>query len=168
MLTEKTIELVVNYKNYNYPTAHVHKFTDTLGNEYTSLDLWHEQGLAQKAEWYFLEEKLYFSEDESSYLEKKLLTNSSSEPFEITSQFIKFVIDKPFYWEQSDSLIHDIGHQYLIKKRNTEEFSPEFQSVITDWFEHEEGKIAFYEQYFNEQKFSTILPIYVQRLRNIL
>lgn len=168
MLTDKTIKLVVNYENYNYPKAHVHKFTDKLGNEYTSLDLWHEQGLAQKSEWYFLEEKLHFSKDESYSLEEKLLKNSSSEPYEITSQFIKFVIDKPFYCERSDSLIHNIGHQYLIEKKNIAEFSPEFQSVITDWFESEEGKIAFYEQYFNEQKFSTILPIYVQRLRNIL
>lgn len=168
MITEKTIEIIVNHKNYNQPNFHVHKFTDNLGKEYTSLDLWYEQGLQHKSEWYFLEEKLHFSEDEASLLEDKLLNNLCLELHEITSQFIKFVLGRPFHWEYSDSSIHNIGHQYLIENMDIAEFAPKYQNLIKDWFEREEGKIAFYEQYFDEKKFNKILPIYVQRLRNIL
>ena len=168
MITDKTVELIVKYNNFSQPDFHIHKFKNGFGEEYTSLDLWHEQGLSYASEWFFLEKKLWLSEDEASHVEAVLLNKSSQKSYDRVSSFIKFVINNPFHWGHSDACIHDIGRQYLVEKKNIEEFSPNERSLITDWFDSEDGKINFYKQHHEELKFKSILPIYVQSLRNLL
>ena len=48
---------------------------------------------------------------------------------------------------------------------NPEAFTPNARKVITEWFEREEGKIAFFKQHFDELRFKKIIPMYIQCLR---
>ena len=168
MLTDKTLELVVEHENYRFPGAHVHKFVDGLGDEFTTCDVWEEQGLFSRAGWFFVEEGSGLSNEEAISLEAVLSTGANPEAFEAVSEFIQYVLKSPFYWEGSDSYMQIIGEKYFIDGMAKEAFAPNEKNLITEWFDSEEGKIAFFKQHFDELKFKKIVPFYVQRLRKLL
>jgi len=168
MLTDKTLELIVEYEKYRFPEDHIHKFVNGFGEEYTTYDVWEEQGRFSEAEWFFVEEGVGLSNEEAISLEVVLSSCTNPEAFEVVSEFIQNVINTPFFWEPSDSCVQMIGHKYFIDGMSKEAFTPNDRKVITEWFEREEGKIAFFKQHFDELKFKKIIPMYIQWLRNLL
>lgn len=168
MLTDKTLELIVEYEKYRFPEDHIHKFVDGFGDEFTTYDTWEEHGLFSRAGWFFVEEGSGLSNEEAISLEAVLLGGANPETFEIVSEFIQFVLKMPFFWECSDSYMQIIGCQYFIDGKPKEAFAANEKQLITEWYDREEGQIAFFEQHFEELKFKKIVPIYVQRLKNLL
>ena len=168
MLTDKTLKLIVEYENYRFPVGHVHKFVNGFGEEYTTYDVWEEQGRFSEAEWFFVEEGVGLSNEEAISLEVVLSSGTNPEAFEVVSEFIQYVVNTPFFWEHSDSCVQMIGHKYFIDGMSKEAFTPNDRKVITEWFEREEGKIAFFKQHFDELRFKKIIPMYIQWLRELL
>ena len=168
MLTDKTLELIVEYENYSSPKAHIHKFVNGFGDEYTTSDLWEERGLFSRVGWFFVEEGSGLSNEEAISLEVVLSSGTNPEAFEVVSDFIQYVLTIPFYYETSDSYMQIIGEKYFIDGMAKEAFAPSEKALIIDWFDREEGKIAFFDQHFEELKFKKIIPIYIQLLRKIL
>ena len=168
MLTDKTLELIVEYEKYRFPEDHIHKFVNGFGEEYTTYDVWEERGLFSEAEWFFVEEGVGLSNEEAISLEVVLSSCTNPEAFEAVSEFIQYVLKRPFYWECKDSYMQIIGEKYFIDGMAKEAFAPNEKNLITEWFDREEGKIAFFKQHFDELKFKKIVPFYVQRLRKLL
>ena len=168
MLTDKTLELIVEYENYRIPSRHVHKFVNDLGVEHTSQDLWNDELTYKGTSWLFLEPGTELSEEEAKKLEAVLLNGAKPETFEIVSEFVLFALKNPEFLDYKDLKMYGVAAGHLLDGIPLDEFEPEDQAMISGVFGNEAGKIEFFTQYFDELKYRKVMPFYVQRLRNLI
>ena len=168
MLTDKTLELIVQYEKYRFPEEHIHKFVYETGEKYTSRDLWNNEIAYKGTSWLFLKPGSELSPEEAKRLEVFLLSDAKPEAYEMVSEFVQFALKNPDFPDYKELKMNRVAASHLIDGIPLNNFSSEDRNMISGVYGHEAGKIAFFTQYFDELKYVKVMPFYVQRLRNLL
>lgn len=156
MLNIDIVNLVEDYDGWTYPKIDsLDSYKDKDG--YSISRLWQDHGISHYYEGDIL------AQDEQERLKELLITERNEGHFQVISKYICWVVDN-LDWQSDykDDLRYCEEYEYFILGKKT------LDDFHSNWCESSVGRICFFEQYYSNEYFKKMLPLYVESLRRLL